>query len=129
MIFKELNKFNYRVSVIPNGLEKCMSFSLNNLVFIDSMLFMNSSLDKLVKNLSDNDFQYLSEKFSGEQLELVKKKGRYLYEYFDSFKKFKESKLPDIDKFFSSLRDISEVLVIKNTKGLQKFGKCLKWRV
>ena len=30
-----------------------------NLVFTDSMQFMNSSLDKLVKNLSDEDFKYL----------------------------------------------------------------------
>ena len=58
-----------------------MSFSLNNLVFIDSMLFTNSSLDKLVKNLSSEDFKYLSEAFSGEKLKLVKKKGIYLYEY------------------------------------------------
>ena len=38
---------------MPNGLEKYMAFFLNkNLVFIDSMQFMNSSLDKLVKNLN-----------------------------------------------------------------------------
>ena len=80
LIFKELNKFDCSVSVIPNGLEKYMSFSLNNLVFINSMLFMNSSLDKLVKNLSDSDFKCLSEVFSGEKLELVKKKGIYPYE-------------------------------------------------
>ena len=37
-------------------------FFLNkNLVFIDSMQFMNSSLDKLVENLSDEDFKYLVE--------------------------------------------------------------------
>ena len=37
--------------VIPNALEKYMAFFLNkNLVFIDSMQFMNSGLDKLVKN-------------------------------------------------------------------------------
>ena len=105
LVFKELNEFDCRVSVIPNGLEKYMSFSLNNLVFIDSILFMNSSLDKLVKNLSDSDFKCLSEVFSGEKLKLVKKKGIYPYEYFNSFKKFKESKLPDIDKFFSSLKN------------------------
>ena len=105
LIFEELNKFDYRVSVIPNGLEKYMSFSLNNLVLIDSMLFMNSSLDKLVKNLSDSDFKCLSKVFSGEKLELVKKKGIYPYEYFNSFKKFKECKLPDIDKIFSSIKD------------------------
>ena len=43
-------------------------------VFIDSMKFMNSSLDKLVKNLSDEDFKYLVEEFGTENLELLKKK-------------------------------------------------------
>ena len=74
LIFKELNKFDCRVSVIPNGLEKYMSFSLDNLVFIDNILFMNSSLDKLVKNLSSEYFKYLSEIYSGEKLETIKKK-------------------------------------------------------
>ena len=75
LIFKELNKFNRKISVIPNGLEKRMSFSLNrNIVFIDSMLFLSSSLDKLAKNLSSEDFKYLSEEFSGEKLQLVKQK-------------------------------------------------------
>ena len=73
LIFKELSKFNAKISVIPNGLEKYMAFNLNkNLVFIDSMLFMNFSFGKLVKNLNDKDFNYLSEKFSNEQLKLVK---------------------------------------------------------
>ena len=43
------------------------------------MQFMNSSLHSLVKNLSDNDFKYLSEEFSGEFLKLVKQKGVYPY--------------------------------------------------
>ena len=56
LIFNELDKFDVKIKVIPNGLEKYMAFFLNkNLVFIDSMQFMNSSLDKLVKNLSDED--------------------------------------------------------------------------
>ena len=50
-----------------------------NLVFIDSMQFMNSSLDKLVKNLSDKDFKYLPEEFGSENLELLKQKGAYPY--------------------------------------------------
>ena len=75
LIFKELSKFNCKISVIPNGLEKYISFSLNNnIVFINSMLFVKSSLDKLVKNLGSEDFKYLSEAFSGEKLELAKKK-------------------------------------------------------
>ena len=60
LIFSELNKFNLKINVIPNRLEKCMALFLGkNLVFIDSMQFMNSSLDKLVKNLSDEDLRYL----------------------------------------------------------------------
>ena len=83
-----------------------MAFTLNkNLVFIDSMLFMNSSLDKLVKNLTDKNFKCLSEEFSNEQLRLVKEKGVYPYEYMNSFKKFKENKLPDKCRFFSSLKN------------------------
>ena len=60
LIFSVLHKFNLKINVIPNGLEKYMAFFLNkNLVFIDSMQFVNSSLDKLVKNLSNEDFKYL----------------------------------------------------------------------
>ena len=39
------------------------------------MQFMNSSLHILVKNLSDNDFKYLLQEFSGDLLELVRQKG------------------------------------------------------
>ena len=52
-----------------------MAFILNkNLVFIDSMQFMNSILEKLVENLSDNDFKYLTEEFGSKNLELLKQK-------------------------------------------------------
>ena len=106
LIFGELSKFNCKVSVIPNGLEKYMSFTLgNNIVFIDSMLFMNSLLGKLVKKLSSEECKYLSEECSGEKLKLFKQKGIYPYEYFDNFKRFNEGKLPDIDCFFSSLKN------------------------
>ena len=47
-------------------------FSNKNLVLIDSMQFMKSSLNKLVKNLSDEDFKYLVEEFCSKNLELLK---------------------------------------------------------
>ena len=50
-------------------------------MFIDSMQFMNSSLDKLVKNLSDKDFKYFIEEFDSEYLELLKQKCVYPYKY------------------------------------------------
>ena len=106
LIFNELDKFDVKISVIPNGLEKYMAFFLNkNLVFIDSMQFMNSSLDKLVKNLSDEDFKYSVKGFGSENLKLFKQKGDYPYEYMNSFERFNEEKLPAKKYFYSSTRD------------------------
>ena len=68
-----------------------MAFFLGkNLVFIESMQFMNSSLGKLVKNLSDKYFKYLVKEFDSENLELLKQKGACPYEYMNSFEKFEE---------------------------------------
>ena len=58
-----------------------MAFTINNyLIFIDRMQYMNSSLDVLVENFTDNDFKYLSQEFTGGMLELVKQKGVYPYD-------------------------------------------------
>ena len=77
---QEIRKFDVNISIIPNELEKYMTFAINkNLTFIDSMQFMNPGLDALVKNLSDNGFKRLSKEFSGEFLKLVKQKEVYTY--------------------------------------------------
>ena len=58
------------------GQKHTWHFFLNkSLVFIDSMQFMNSSLDKPVKNSLDEDFKHLVEEFGSENLELLKQKG------------------------------------------------------
>ena len=78
-----------------------MAFFLGkNLVFIDSMQFMNYSLDKLVKNLSDEGFKYLVKEFGFENLEIIKQKGAYPYEYMYSFERFNEEKLCARKYFF-----------------------------
>ena len=59
LVVKEISKFDVKENIIPNGLEKYMAFTINEkLDFIDIMQFINSSLDILVKNLSENDFKY-----------------------------------------------------------------------
>ena len=89
LIFPKLNKFDAKISSIPNGLEKYMAFFLGkNLIFVDSMQFMNFSLDKLVKNLSDEDFKYLVEEFGSENLKILTQKGAYPYEYMNNFERF-----------------------------------------
>ena len=61
------------LNVIPNGLEKYMSFSIDSkLVFIDSFQFIRFSLDSLVRNLGENDFKHLRQEFNSEVLNLVK---------------------------------------------------------
>ena len=66
---------------------------------------MNSSLEKLVKNLSDNDFKYLTQEFGSKNLELLKQKEAYPYEYVNSFKRFREKRLPDKECSHSSVKD------------------------
>ena len=64
-----------KIDVIPNRLEKYMELFLNkNVVFIDSMQFMNSGLDKLARNLTEGDFKYLTEEFGFKKPRAIKTK-------------------------------------------------------
>ena len=54
------------------------------------MQFMNSSFDKHVKNVSDEDFKYLVEEFSSENIELLEQKGAYPSDYMNSFENINE---------------------------------------
>ena len=115
LIFCELDNLDVKTNVIPNGLEKYIAFFLNRtLAFIDSVQFMNYSLDKLVKNLSDKDFEYLVEELDFENLELFKQKAAYPYEYMNSLERFNEEKLPARKYFFSSTKKEKLVMMIKN---------------
>ena len=69
------------------------------------MQFVNSSLKKLVKNLSDSGFRYLTEELDSKNLVLLKQKDAYPYEYKDSFKRFDKENLPDEECFYSSVKN------------------------
>ena len=92
---------------IPNNMEKYLAFMLgNHLVFSDSLQFMSSSLDNLVKNLPDEAFIYTKHGFKNEQFDLMKQKGVYPYDYMDSFDKFNETNLPSQKHFHSILNNV-----------------------
>ena len=56
---QELDKFNFKINVLPNGLEKYVSFTINNeLRFIDRFRFLSSSLNSLAKSLTKNDLLF-----------------------------------------------------------------------
>ena len=82
IIFKELNNFkNINIEVIPKSTEKYMSIIINrDIMFLDSMQFLNKSLDALSDKLEDIDRKYLSSEFKSIDLNLLKKKDPYPYE-------------------------------------------------
>ena len=94
------------------GWKNTWHFVLNeNLVFTGSMQFMNSSLDKLVKNFSEEDFKYLVEEFGSENLELLKQKGGYPYEYMNSFERFNEKNCL-LENIFTALQRMAKLLMM-----------------
>ena len=64
--------------------------------------------------MSGEDFKYLVKEFGSENLELLKQKDAYPYEYMNSFERFNEEKLPARKNFFSSIKKgkIGEKLVM-----------------
>ena len=80
LIMQEIGQFNVK-NDMQKKLGKCMDFAINNnLVLIDRIQLMSSSLDVLVKNLADYDFRHLSQEITGEYLKLVKQKEVFPYE-------------------------------------------------
>ena len=65
---------------------------------------MATSLDSLTRNLVSSG-QILSgfDNYSKSQYDLLTRKVIYPYEYMDSWDRFKETKLPPIESFYSSL--------------------------
>ena len=77
----------------------------HNIRFIYSFKFMSDSLDNLVNNLPEEAFNNIKRYYTGDELNLIKRKGVYPYEYMDSIERFKENKLPPKESFYSSLND------------------------
>ena len=74
---------------------------------------MNSSLDKFVKNLSDEDFKYLVEELGSENLELLKQKGDYPYEYRNSSERFNEKNCMLENIFLIQQKKEKMVMIVK----------------
>jgi hypothetical protein len=99
-----------KIHVIPQSTEKFMSFSIADLIFLDTAQFMPSSLDTLVNDLKTKTadkfekFNNMRQRFNEEELEPICKKGVYPYERMDDPEKMKETQLPPIKAFYSKLR-------------------------
>ena len=94
LLMQAMARVQGEISCIPTNTEKYISFSLGNLRFVDSVNFLLSSLDKLVKG--SDEFPTMQRRFPEENMRrLLLKKGIYPYEYMDSFERFGETQLPE----------------------------------
>ena len=99
LLMQAMARVQGEIKCIPTNTEKYISFSLGNLRFIDSVNFLLSSLDKLVKG--SDEFTIMKKLMPEEnKRKLLLKKGIYPYEYMDSFERFGETKLPEKEKFY-----------------------------
>ncbi|XP_055388367.1 uncharacterized protein LOC129616887 [Condylostylus longicornis] len=101
-----------RVDLLPINKERYISFTKQiedfaiKFRFIDSFRFMSCSLDTLASYL--NSYPILESEFKDmniEQINLLKRKGVYPYDYFENFDIFLENRLPSIDKFYNKLNN------------------------
>ena len=87
LIMQEIGKFGLEVNVIPNNMEKYLSFSLGkHLVFMDSIQFMAFSLESLASFLPKEEFFLVGQRWQGEDFNLVTQKGIFPYEFMSSVK-------------------------------------------
>lgn len=110
------------VSVIPQQGEKSLSLSFNGFQFIDSLAFLQNSLDSLTNLLTQkgNDLSglrhtrvafenviapWLDLLPTEERFRRIAQKGIYPYDYMNSFDRFEEKKLPDRESFYSKLTE------------------------
>ena len=120
------------ITCIPNNEERYISFSKNIKVgeyqckkdkktkpitfeirFLDTIAFMNSSIEKLVDNLASScnttdelrkAFPNTSSHFKNdEQFKLMTQKGVYPYEFIDTYEKLNVKELPPQEQFYSRL--------------------------
>ena len=70
--------------------------------FIDSFKFMSSSIADLVENLSPSDFKNIDGVIK-HNTSLLRRKGVHPYDYVNSIKRLKETKLPPKEAFYSKL--------------------------
>ena len=130
LFIKKLGSSNNKENIkcIPNNEEKYITFTKTiitgqytnkkgedknktfDIVFKDSLKFMSSSLGALVNNLPKNGFKNISKYYTPEEVELIKQKGFYPYEFMDTEEKFNDTNPPPREAFYSKLsgRGITE---------------------
>lgn len=106
-------------------MQKVLSFTIDNIKFVDSYLFLNSSLTKLIETLkeSGHNFKAFHSFFSNYKYRhLLLQKGVFPYSYFSSPSVLSETELPQKNNFFNILTS-SEVSSVDYNHALNVWQK------
>lgn len=99
--------FNQKFDIGVNSLGKKVKFEMR---FLDSLRFLNASIDNIVKSLPKSDLHHTRTEFpDGKGFDLMSQKGHVCFDYLQTFDSLLESQLPPREKFRSLLtgKDIS----------------------
>ena len=104
LLIKAAKKRHGPIRVIPNNMERYTSFSIGQVQFLDSFQFTMQSLDNLAKTLTNDDCKRTREAFPNEEhFHLMRQKGIFPYDFFDSMRKLECTELPPRETFFNTL--------------------------
>jgi len=92
-----------QINVIPSNTEKFIAFQIGKLRFLDSLQFLNASLDSLVNTLPPDAFILISSR--NTVLVRTWRKGVYPYNYMTDNSKFQETQLPSKEMFYNTLNE------------------------
>ena len=126
MFFKRLvdlrkDKVKFKIKPKTNQEYIAVKYGCNR--FIDSYRFLSESLDKLVKNLNEDDFKFLKKEFL-DKWQYLNKKLAYPYEVFNSTDDYKKPVISlKKEDFFSKLKnDYPDDDEIERTKKLLNYS-------
>ena len=129
----DFKKDKVKFKILPKTNEEYIAVKYGCIRFIDSYRFLSENLDKLVKNLDEDDFKILKKEFP-DKWQYINKKLAYPYENFNSIDDYKKP-VDNIKKedFFSKLeneypnddeiertKEIIKLFVIKSGEKLTK---------
>jgi len=105
LFIKELSKnTHHKLKIIAKNSEEYITLSYGCLKFVDSYRIVQSSLDGCTKSMVTSDFKILAKHFPND-VDLLKEKGIFPYDYMDNYEKYNEKEFPDYSKFYSVLNN------------------------
>ena len=137
LLVKTAAEQSKKSKIIPQNTEKYISMDFDNIRYLDSYLFLGTSLEKLANNLLEEGLHkfkhvlgYYGDKISPFLIHHLVKKGFYPYSYMNDFDKFEETECFKQEDFYDELsgKDISDedykqVVKMWNELGIKNKGE------